>query len=175
MLKTFLASFLIAASLVATAIAKEADKKAPAPAAADGAAPALKLGKFFKGKAIDKLDPKNVYVIECWATWCGPCKAAIPHVTELAHAYKDVTFVGVAVWEKGADKEIAAFVKGMGNKMDYNVCRSTKDFEEKWLQANGVKGIPHAFIVKDNKIVAHVHPGSLEAELEKIGCKKTAK
>ena len=31
----------------------------------------------------------KVVVLEFWATWCGPCVAAIPHLNELSDKYKD--------------------------------------------------------------------------------------
>jgi len=42
-----------------------------------------------------------MYVVEFRATWCVPCQKSIPHLTELAHRFKDkgVRFVGVNVRE----------------------------------------------------------------------------
>ena len=28
-------------------------------------------------------------VLEFWATWCGPCKTSMPHLTEIQKEYKD--------------------------------------------------------------------------------------
>ncbi len=58
------------------------------------AAPTLKIGSAVTTKVFSELDwiqgeapkewePEKVYIFECWATWCGPCLAAIPHVNEL--------------------------------------------------------------------------------------------
>src|ERR1043166_6557257 len=52
-------------------------------------APALGVSSFVKGDKVEKFEPGKTYVVEFWATWCGPCKQSIPHLTELAHKYKD--------------------------------------------------------------------------------------
>jgi len=44
-------------------------------------------------------DKDKTYVVEFWATWCGPCKATIPHLTKLQKEHPDVTFIGVSVFE----------------------------------------------------------------------------
>lgn len=124
-------------------------------------APAIKVGKWVKGGPITTLDPAKIYVIEFWATWCGPCRQSIPHLTELAKKYKDkVTFAGISIWEKpGTD--VAAFVKNMGSKMDYNVATDTSNdyMAGAWMTAAGERGIPTAFVVgKQNKILWIGHP-----------------
>ncbi|MBR6460698.1 MAG: TlpA family protein disulfide reductase [Verrucomicrobia bacterium] len=61
-------------------------------------AKALTISEWVKGSAVDVTDGKNVYVVEFWATWCGPCRNTIPHLTELPKKYKDqgVVFLGVS-------------------------------------------------------------------------------
>jgi len=74
------------------------------------------------------MDKGRIFV-DVWATWCGPCRASIPHLTELAHKFTSVTFIGMDVWENGSDQEatVAKFVKNMGEKMDYHVAMDTAD------------------------------------------------
>ena len=81
----------------------------PYPVAMQGAglnigdsAPAFKVDRWYKGAAVPAFERGRIYVVEFWATWCGPCKEAIPHITELARKYKDtVTVTGVSVAEEG--------------------------------------------------------------------------
>lgn len=103
-------------------------------------------------------------MFECWATWCGPCIAAIPHVNELHKKYyeKGLRVFGINVFEDGLDK-VAGFVKSKGEGMAYPVAYTGKGspFEKEWLIPAGVRGIPHAFIVKEGKIVMTAHPSQL--------------
>src|SRR5687768_16104873 len=91
-------------------------------------APPLKVAKWIKGKPIKSFKPGEVYVVEFWATWCGPCKQSIPHLTEMAKKYEGkATFTGVSVWEEKNPTDtkymnkVASFVKEWDKKMDYNV------------------------------------------------------
>lgn len=121
-------------------------------------APTIKVAKWIKGPAVDKLDTGKIYVIEFWATWCGPCKATIPHLTELSKKYKNkVTFAGISVWERG---DVAAFVKNMGDKMGYSVATddSAGFMAKNWMEAANQTGIPTAFIVDKGKIAWIGHP-----------------
>ena len=38
-------------------------------------------------------------VLDCFATWCGPCKAIAPRIVEMSHEYPDVRFCKLDVDE----------------------------------------------------------------------------
>lgn len=52
-------------------------------------------GKF---KPVKKFEDGKVYVVEFWATWCGPCIASMPHLSELQKNYaeKGVQIVSIS-------------------------------------------------------------------------------
>ncbi|HYE63512.1 MAG TPA: thioredoxin domain-containing protein [Phycisphaerales bacterium] len=140
-------------------------------------APKLQIEKFVKGKPVENLD-KGIYVVEFWATWCGPCIRNIPHLTEMQKEYKDkVRFIGVSIWEENNELEdgkyldrVTEFVKNQGDKMDYTVAYggSPAPMSDTWMRASGQGGIPSAFIVKDNKIQWIGHPAGMDKVLKEV-------
>lgn len=164
-----LAAFLVSASVAAPPTLKIGSK-----------APPLVIAKWVKGGPITGFENNKVYVVEFWATWCGPCRQTIPHLTELAKKYGNkVTFIGVDIWEYDKDPKSTAyfakvekFVKDMGDKMAYNVGIDGPDktMATTWMDAAGRNGIPSAFIVgRTGCIVWMGHPmANMDQVLDQI-------
>ncbi|HHX98643.1 MAG: thioredoxin domain-containing protein [Kiritimatiellia bacterium] len=136
-------------------------------------APELNVGKWIKGEPIAELNPAQTYVVEFWATWCGPCVVTIPHLTKLAQQFTNVTFIGVNIWERGDNLEdkVSSFVENMGTQMEYRVAMDNTDefMSKKWMQAAGRRGIPSAFVIHQGKVAWMGHPRSgMEGVLSQI-------
>jgi thiol-disulfide isomerase/thioredoxin len=144
--------------------------QAPKPPAVDPRAligkppPPLTVAKWVKGEPLTELAKGKVWVVDFWATWCGPCKGAIPHLTKLArgHAGK-VEVVGIAISERQQDASdlayidvVQQFVDKQGERMAYRVAVDTPDkkMHATWFKPTGTGGIPTAYIVDQQGLVA---------------------
>lgn len=179
MLRAVLGTVLIVALIAAggcqtgASTAKPGDESATVAPPLGTAAPPLRIAEWVKGKPVDLAagQGQHVYVIEFWATWCGPCRASIPHLTEMQKKFKNkgVVFVGVTNEQKDLGK-VKSFVQDMGDKMDYTVAvddgNATFDAYMKTYKQNG---IPHAFLIdKQGKIVWHDHPMQIEETIDQL-------
>ena len=85
-------------------------------------------------------------LIDFWATWCGPCRKAIPDLNKFSKKFKDnLVVIGISGEEKS---KVDAFTKK--KKISYYLGVDTTKTTSNQLQ---IKGIPHVIIVDPNGIV----------------------
>jgi thiol-disulfide isomerase/thioredoxin/fructose-specific component phosphotransferase system IIB-like protein len=135
-------------------------------------APELQVGKWVQGAPVRTFNTNHVYIVEFWATWCGPCVLSIPHLNALWEESKDKGVIVIGQDISDSDAAVAPFVKKMGTNMTYCVALDDKSHEEKgailvnWMKAAGQHGIPTAFIVnKEGRIAWIGYPMDLNEEL----------
>jgi thiol-disulfide isomerase/thioredoxin len=149
--------------------AKSAEK-AKAKLGAGDKAPALSIAKWLKGSPVESFESGKIYVVEFWATWCGPCRVSIPHLTELQKKYanNNVTIIGVSAEDE--EKVVADFVSKQADKMDYVVAWDREGATDKaYMAASGQQGIPTAFIVgKQGSIEWIGHPMEMDEVLDQV-------
>lgn len=128
-------------------------------------APEVRFKKIFKGQSIVTLDTNQFYIIECWATWCGPCRAAFPHLSALAKELEGkVRVIGVDVNEKISSEAVQKFVDKQGDKMFYTVAADPDNtVYSNWLAAAGQNGIPFSFC-------CHQRENRMDGPPGKFGC-----
>lgn len=143
-------------------------------------APELAISEWIKGEPVTGFDKGRVYVVEFWATWCGPCIASMPHISELQKKYADkgVRIIGVQIWEEPS--KARPFIEtGRGaDRTDYTIAIEEKHnpddirnglMAKNWMKAAGRNGIPSAFLVDQNGYVAWIgHPMSLDEPLKEV-------
>ncbi len=119
--------------------------------------------EWLQGGPVPWLEPDKLYLVECWATWCGPCRATIPHVDALYRKYRErgLVVIGQNVWEDDRDA-VASFLTEQGDAMSYPVAANDEAFARDWLKPAGVQGIPHAFLVRDGRLLWMCHPAELD-------------
>jgi len=133
-------------------------------------APKIQNGKWVQGDPVKELKEGKTYLVEFWATWCGPCRVSIPHLNEIHNKYKEqgLVVIGQDCWERD-EALVAPFVEKMADKMTYRVALDDKADNQKgkmaetWMAAAGRNGIPSAFLVDKKGMIAWIgHPMELK-------------
>lgn len=142
------------------------------------------------GKEYSLEDLKGqVVLLDFWASWCGPCRKANPHVVETYKKYKNKGFTVFSVSLDGVDSRTAKrypdqsqlenvmnqqktrWVKAIEKdklEWDYHVS-NLKKWEEPAARQYGVTGIPKTFLIDKEGKIAAVNPRyDLEEQLKKL-------
>lgn len=105
-------------------------------------APELKVQQWLTNMP----DTKGKFVlIDFWATWCGPCRKAIPELNALHKEFKD-NLVVIGISDETPEK-----VKSMTSPViDYYSAIDTQAEMKNQLE---IKGIPHVILIDPKGIV----------------------
>lgn len=118
------------------------EKKLWAKSFIDTEAPEITVEKWLT----EKPETNGKFIlIDFWATWCGPCKKAIPELNEFHHKFKDQLIV-IGISDEPMEK-----VKKMKHpKIEYYSAIDTKKRLERVFE---VTGIPHCVLLDPDGIV----------------------
>jgi len=132
-------------------------------------APVPQIEKFVRGTEPKWFESGKVYVIEFWATWCGPCKQSMPHISDIADKYNGkVIVVGIS------DEKVDTVTKFLDTdewkqKARYNLATDPdRSTHKQYMEAAAQNGIPTAFIVKDGKVQWIGHPMTMDEPLKQV-------
>ena len=125
------------------------------------------------------LHPDSV-LLDFWATWCVPCRKAMPHMQKLHEKYKTdetqdsggLILLGISIDDKGN-----RVVKPFFNKLDFtypmladptegegDVIRTAKEMKSQYK----VQAIPVVYLIDSEGIIQHSHTGFKEKDIEDI-------
>ena len=134
-------------------------------------------GDFSK---ITKFEEGKVYIIEFWATWCGPCIRSMPHLAELQDEYADKNVQLISVSREDlstVEKFLKRKVRGGEEGQTYGdltgaYCLTTDpdaSVSTDYMRAAGQGGIPTAFIVGKSGLIEWIgHPNGMDKVLEEV-------
>ena len=109
------------------------------------------------GQAMKMADLRGkVVLIDFWATWCGPCKKAMPEVQVLHEIYpeQDLVILGINSWERQAD-QVKPFLEE--NKITYRILL---DSNNEVIGQYGVVGIPTLFLIDKKGTIRYSFQGA---------------
>ena len=134
---------------------------------------------FFK--PVTEFEAGNVYVVEFWATWCGPCVASMPHLASLQNKYRGNKVQVVSISDEPLDTvkeflkreaEVAGGEKKTFADITSAYCLTTdpdRSVYEAYMTASEQQGIPTAFIVGKSGLIEWIgHPMEMDEPLEKV-------
>lgn len=131
------------------------------------------VGKMFKemtgtapdGKSVrlsDFVGKRNYVLADFWASWCGPCKAEMPHVIELYEQYKDkgLHLIGITVDDTPEKSDAIVKEKGLTFPQIY---------ESRPMSTYGVTAIPYTILfAPDGTILARGPLPMVEKKMAEI-------
>jgi thiol-disulfide isomerase/thioredoxin len=128
-------------------------------------APEIIITDWIENVPADKnLNSKNV-VLEFWATWCGPCIAAVPHMNKIQKELKNEDVYFVSITDESVGK-----VKKILKRIDFaSIVVSDQTKQTQVNFGDGIKGLetfPLTVIIDDKGIVKWIgEPKELSSKM----------
>jgi len=116
--------------------------------------------------SLDGLQGK-VLLIDFWATWCAPCRDAVPHLKDIVRKFQGQPLVVLSVSLDSDEQKWKDFVAK--NQMTWpQYCDG--GFDGPLAREFGVKAIPHTFTVDTDGVLQDEHIGdaAIEGKLKKL-------
>ncbi len=105
----------------------------------------------------------NYVLVDFWASWCGPCKAEMPHIIAIYEKYKDKGLKVIGVTVEDMPEKADSIVKQLGIPFP-------QIYESTPMSTYGVTAIPHTILfTPDGTILARgLHGEDIEKKLAEV-------
>jgi len=120
------------------------------------------------GKRVSLDDFKGkVVLLDFWATWCGPCREALPHMRTIAKKFEGQPLVVLSVSLDSDEQEWKDFIEK--NQMTWLHYRDG-GYDGPVSKLFSVEAIPHTFTIDADGVLQDEHIGdaSIEGKLKKL-------
>lgn len=107
----------------------------------------VKPGNYVEIMTYSRQHPSQLVVVDCKATWCGPCKVLHPQLVKLAASRPDVQFMEIDVDDPGHEDTVSSFkitamptilyLAGGKEVVERTVGANLADIQSKVAQATG--------------------------------------
>jgi thiol-disulfide isomerase/thioredoxin len=116
--------------------------------------------------SMDDLQGK-VVLLDFWATWCAPCREALPHIQKVAKKFQGEPLVILSVSLDSDEQKWKEFI--VKNEMTWPQYRDGS-FTGQISRMFGVNAIPHTFTIDADGVLQDEHIGdaSIEGKLKKL-------
>ena len=151
-------SFLVAILIQSPVGCKKEAPKEKRPLAPDFTLPSV------DGKTITLSQLRGkVVLLDFWATWCAPCRLAIPHLNDLYKAYRErgLEIIGVSL-DTGSQERVRRFAVNMGIK--YTIIMA----DDEVVKNYGISPIPTTYLIDRNGHLCNKWVGFSQNLMSKI-------
>ncbi len=102
-------------------------------------------------------------LIDFWATWCAPCRLAIPHLNDLYKAYQErgLEIIGMSL-DRGSPERVRRFVVNMG--VQYTIIIADDDVVKNY----GISPIPTTYLIDQDGYISNKWVGFSKNLMSKI-------
>lgn len=110
---------------------------------------------------LEDLQGESFTILDFWATWCKPCKKAMPKLNDLYAKYKDqgVNVIGISCDGPRSIGQVSMVAQSLG--VDYPIL---KDIDCEVMSALQLQAFPTLLILDENREVVWMHEGFVSGD-----------